>query len=51
LVGGNLVADQRRYATLLAKGEDRRHRIAFLTGMETSWLLDPSIPLTEVFRE
>jgi AcrR family transcriptional regulator len=25
--------------------------IAFLTGMETSWLLDPSIPLTEVFRE
>jgi AcrR family transcriptional regulator len=25
--------------------------IAFLSGMETSWLLDPSIPLTEVFRE
>ena len=25
--------------------------IAFLYGMETSWLLDPSIPLTEVFRE
>ncbi len=25
--------------------------VAFLTGMETSWLLDPSIPLTEVFRE
>jgi AcrR family transcriptional regulator len=25
--------------------------IAFLTGMETSWLLDPSIPLTEVFHE
>jgi AcrR family transcriptional regulator len=25
--------------------------IAFLNGMETSWLLDPSIPLTEVFRE
>ncbi|MBA2947890.1 TetR/AcrR family transcriptional regulator [Streptomyces himalayensis] len=24
---------------------------AFLNGMETSWLLDPSIPLTEVFRE
>jgi AcrR family transcriptional regulator len=24
--------------------------IAFLYGMETSWLLDPSIPLAEVFR-
>ena len=24
--------------------------IAFLHGMETSWLLDPSIPLTDVFR-
>jgi AcrR family transcriptional regulator len=25
--------------------------VAFLSGMETSWLLDPSIPLTAVFRE
>ncbi len=25
--------------------------VAFLYGMETSWLLDPSIPLTEVFLE
>ncbi|WP_327116709.1 TetR/AcrR family transcriptional regulator [Nocardia sp. NBC_01730] len=25
--------------------------IAFLNGMETSWLLDPSIPLAVVFRE
>jgi AcrR family transcriptional regulator len=25
--------------------------VAFITGLETSWLLDPSIPLTEVFRE
>jgi AcrR family transcriptional regulator len=25
--------------------------VAFLNGMETSWLLDPSIPLYEVFRE
>lgn len=25
--------------------------VAFLYGMETSWLLDPSIPLTEVFAE
>lgn len=25
--------------------------IAFINGMETSWLLDPSIPLTEVFKD
>ena len=25
--------------------------IAFLNGMETSWLLDPTIPLDEVFKE
>jgi AcrR family transcriptional regulator len=25
--------------------------IAFVNGMETSWLLDPSIPVTQVFRE
>jgi AcrR family transcriptional regulator len=25
--------------------------VAFINGIETSWLLDPSIPLTEVFRE
>ena len=25
--------------------------VAFLTGMETSWLLDPSLPLNAVFRE
>lgn len=25
--------------------------VAFLHGMETSWLLDPSIPLTEAFHE
>ncbi|WP_436792106.1 TetR/AcrR family transcriptional regulator [Yinghuangia sp. YIM S10712] len=25
--------------------------VAFITGMETAWLLDPSIPLAEVFRE
>jgi AcrR family transcriptional regulator len=25
--------------------------VAFFNGMETSWLLDPSIPLTEVFQE
>jgi hypothetical protein len=25
--------------------------IAFINGMETTWLLDPSVPLTEVFKE
>ncbi|WP_172800445.1 TetR/AcrR family transcriptional regulator [Mycobacterium sp. IS-1496] len=25
--------------------------LAFVNGMETSWLLDPSIPLTEVFKD
>ncbi|MGI8329501.1 TetR/AcrR family transcriptional regulator [Actinomadura scrupuli] len=25
--------------------------VAFLNGIETSWLLDPSIPLTDVFKE
>ena len=25
--------------------------IAFINGMETTWLLDPSIPITEVFKE
>ena len=25
--------------------------LAFINGMETTWLLDPSVPLTEVFKE
>ena len=25
--------------------------LAFVNGMETSWLLDPTIPLTDVFEE
>ena len=25
--------------------------LAFITGMETAWLLDPSIPLTEAFKD
>jgi AcrR family transcriptional regulator len=25
--------------------------LAFISGMETTWLIDPSIPLTEVFKE
>jgi len=27
-----------------------REILAFINGMETLWLLDPSIPLTEVFK-
>ena len=40
-----------RYRTDLDPAVKAVEIIAFLTGMETSWLLDPSIPLTEVFRE
>ena len=29
----------------------RQARAGLLNGMETSWLPDPSIPLTDVFRE
>ncbi|MCV7063832.1 TetR family transcriptional regulator, partial [Mycolicibacterium vaccae] len=25
--------------------------LAFINGMETAWLLDPSIPLTEAFKD
>ena len=40
-----------RYRTDLDPAVKAAEIVAFLTGMETSWLLDPSIPLTEVFRE
>jgi AcrR family transcriptional regulator len=40
-----------RYSTDLDPAVKAVEIIAFLHGMETSWLLDPSIPLTEVFRE
>jgi len=40
-----------RYRTDLDPAVKAREIVAFLYGMETSWLLDPSIPLTEVFRE
>jgi AcrR family transcriptional regulator len=40
-----------RYRTDLDPAVKAVEIIAFLTGMETSRLLDPSIPLTEVFRE
>jgi AcrR family transcriptional regulator len=40
-----------RYRTDLDPAVKAVEIVAFLTGMETSWLLDPSIPLTEVFSE
>lgn len=40
-----------RYRTDLEPGVKAAEIVAFITGLETSWLLDPSIPLAEVFRE
>lgn len=40
-----------RYRTDLDPAVKAAEIVAFITGLETSWLLDPSIPLTEVFRE
>ncbi len=40
-----------RYRTDLDPALKAVEIVAFLSGMETSWLLDPSIPLTAVFRE
>lgn len=40
-----------RYRTDLDPAVKAVEIVAFLNGMETSWLLDPSIPLTQVFRE
>jgi hypothetical protein len=40
-----------RYRTDLDPAVKATEIVAFLNGMETSWLLDPSIPLTDVFRE
>jgi hypothetical protein len=40
-----------RYRTDLDPVIKATEIVAFLNGMETSWLLDPSIPLTDVFRE
>ena len=41
--------DDGRYRTDLDAGSKAAEIIAFINGMEMSWLLDPSIPLTEVF--
>jgi AcrR family transcriptional regulator len=40
-----------RYRSDLDPTRKAMEIIAFINGMETSWLLDPSIPLTEVFRD
>jgi AcrR family transcriptional regulator len=40
-----------RYRTDLDPALKAVEIVAFLRGMETSWLLDPSIPVTDVFRE
>ncbi|WP_210716591.1 TetR/AcrR family transcriptional regulator [Amycolatopsis acididurans] len=40
-----------RYRTDLDPALKAVEIVAFLNGMETSWLLDPSIPVTEVFKE
>lgn len=40
-----------RYRTDLDPAVKAAEIVAFLYGMEASWLLDPSIPVTEVFKE
>ena len=40
-----------RYRSGLNPAVKAMEIVAFLNGIETSWLLDPSIPLAEVFRE
>jgi AcrR family transcriptional regulator len=41
----------RRYRADLDPAVKAIEIIAFINGMETTWLLDPSIPLTEAFKE
>lgn len=40
-----------RYRTDMDPTVKAMEIVAFVNGMETTWLLDPSIPLTEVFKE
>jgi hypothetical protein len=40
-----------RYRTDLDPKVKAVEILAFVHGMETTWLLDPSIPLTEVFKQ
>jgi AcrR family transcriptional regulator len=53
IVAENIRRGQRagRYRTDLDPAVKAVEIIAFLSGMETSWLLDPSIPIAAVFRE
>jgi AcrR family transcriptional regulator len=53
IVSGSIRRGQRagRYRSDLDPAVKAVEIIAFLSGMETSWLLDPSIPLTDVFHE
>ena len=53
LIAGYLRAGQRdgRYRADVDPAVKAVEIVAFITGIEASWLLDPSIPLTEVFRE
>jgi AcrR family transcriptional regulator len=40
-----------RYRADVDAGVKAIEILAFINGMETTWLLDPSIPLTDVFKE
>jgi hypothetical protein len=53
IVAENIRCGQRagRYRTDLDATVTATEIVAFINGMETTWLLDPSIPLTEVFKQ
>jgi hypothetical protein len=40
-----------RWRTEMGPAIEAVDMIAFIQGTETTWLLDPSIPLTEAFKE
>ena len=52
IIAGIISRGQRagRYRSDLDPAAKAVEIIAFVTGMETTWLLDPSIPLTDVFK-
>jgi AcrR family transcriptional regulator len=53
IVAGLIESGQRagRYRTDINTATKAVEILAFVNGMETAWLLDPSIPLAQVFRE
>ena len=53
IIRDNIVRGQRKgmYRTDLDAATKATEILAFINGMETLWLLDPSIPLTEVFKQ